>query len=69
MAIHIKPLDAFYDRRNTFPQKRYILNGGAHQPQLAAIPILFRKMTFVYAWAMGLFNGIHFDLSQFSGQV
>ena len=35
------------------------------------MPILIRKMTFLYAWAMGLYIGMQFDFcrSQFSGEV
>ena len=62
--------DAFYDRGITFPLKRF-MNDGALQPKIVAMPILFRKMTFLYTWAVGLFIRKQFDFcwSQFSREV
>ena len=41
--------DAFYDRGSTFPVCCF-LNGGVLQPKIVGMPILFRKMTFLYTF-------------------
>ena len=48
--------NAFYDRGSTRTLKRFL-----PQPKIVEISMLFRKMTFLYTWAMGLFIGVQFD--------
>ena len=51
--------EAFYDRGSTFPLN-CVLNDGVPK-KIVGMPILFRKIMFLYTWAMGFFIAMQFD--------
>ena len=62
---HLSVTHSTIHRGSTFTLKRFLMDG-APKSNSVEMPILYQKNSQLYAWAMGLLIGMHF---QFSGEV